>query len=129
MKLTTITADGVFDAPGYHQGYRISDAESLIFISGQVAVGPDGGPIHVGDFGAQARSAFDAVKRLIEAGGSSLDRIVKLTIFVTDARYRQQLNDARAEVFVGKVPPISVVQVTALMRPEWLVEIEAIAVA
>lgn len=127
MQIRKITAEGVPDAPGYAQGYLVTGVAGLIFTAGQVALTPAGEPCHLGDFNAQAELVLASVKRLIEAGGSSLDRIVKLTVFLTDSRHRPAFAPIRDAFFKGNVPPISIVEVGALMRPEWMIEIEAIA--
>jgi enamine deaminase RidA (YjgF/YER057c/UK114 family) len=128
MKIETVAAPGVFNAPAYAQAVKVSGIGSLVFLAGQVALDEKGEPTHLGDFKAQARAVLDAVKRLVEASGSSVDRIVKLTVFLTDARYRPDFGPIRDAFFGGKVPPLAVIEVGALMRPEWLIEVEAIAV-
>jgi enamine deaminase RidA (YjgF/YER057c/UK114 family) len=128
MEIQTVVAKGVFNAPAYSQAVKVTGAQALVFLAGQVALDEQGEPAHRGDFKAQAHSVLDAVKRLVEASGSSIDRIVKLTVFLTDARYRPEFGPIRDAFFGGKVPPLAVIEVGALMRPEWLIEIEAIAV-
>ena len=129
MKIEPVVAEGVFNAPAYAQAYKVSGIGSLVFLAGQVALDERGDPAHLGDFKAQARAVLDSVRRLVEASGSSIDRIVKLTVFLTDARYRPEFGPIRDAFFGGRVPPLAVIEVGALMRPEWLIEIEAIAVA
>ncbi len=129
MRISKITAKGVHDAPQYAQAYKLTGVSDLIFTSGQVALTEAGEPCHLGDFRAQAQLVLATVKRLIEAGGSSIDRIVKLTVFLTDARYRPEFAQIRDDFFNNKVPPISIIEVGALMRPEWMIEVEAIAAA
>ena len=128
MEIQAIVAKGVFNAPAYAQAYKVSGVSSLVFLAGQVALDDNGEPAHRGDFKAQAYAVLDAVKRLVEASGSSVDKIVKLTVFLTDARYRPEFGPIRDAFFGGKVPPLAIIEVGALMRPEWLIEIEAIAV-
>lgn len=128
MKIESVVAEGVFNAPAYAQAYKVTGVSSLVFLAGQVALDEKGEPAHLGDFKAQARSVLDCVKQLVEASGSSIEKIVKLTVFLTDARYRPEFGPIRDAFFGGKVPPLAVIEVGALMRPEWLIEIEAIAV-
>jgi 2-iminobutanoate/2-iminopropanoate deaminase len=128
MEIQAVVAKGVFNAPAYAQAYKVSGVSSLVFLAGQVALDENGEPAHRGDFKAQALAVLDAVKRLVEASGSSVDKIVKLTVFLTDARYRPEFGPIRDAFFGGKVPPLAIIEVGALMRPEWLIEIEAIAV-
>lgn len=128
VDIHSVTANGVFNAPGYAQAYRVTGISSLVFLAGQVALTEAGEPAHLGDFKAQARAVLDAVQRLVEGAGSSLDRIVKMTVFLTDARYRADFAEIRDAFFKRKLPPLAIIEVGALMRPEWLIEIEAIAV-
>ena len=128
MEIESVVAKGVFNTPAYAQAYKVTGINSLVFLAGQVALDDKGEPAHLGDFKAQARSVLDCVKQLVEASGSSIDRIVKRTVFLTDARYRPEFGPIRDAFFGGKVPPLAVIEVGALMRPEWLIEIEAIAV-
>jgi len=128
MEIQSVVAKGAFNAPAYAQAYKVTGVSSLVFVAGQVALDEKGEPTHLGDFKAQARAVLEAVKQLVEASGSSIDKIVKLTVFLTDARYRPDFGPIRDAFFGGKVPPLAVIEVGALMRPEWLIEIEAIAV-
>ncbi|MEO7862667.1 MAG: RidA family protein, partial [Nitrospirales bacterium] len=63
------------------QGYRVGD---LLFISGQAAIDQRGQIVGVGDFEAQAKQTFENLDRVLRAGGSSLQNVVKVTIFLTD---------------------------------------------
>ena len=128
MEIKPVVAEGVFDVPAYAQAYKVTGVSSLVFLAGQVALDAAGEPAHPGDFKAQARNVLECVKRLVEASGSSVDRIVKLTVFLTDSRYRADFAPLRNAFFNNKVPPHAIIEVGALMRPEWLIEIEAIAV-
>ena len=121
-------APGVFDPPTYSQGIKVTGAQAVLFLSGQVAYGPDGSVAHRGDFKAQARETFRAMRALVEAQGGTIENIVKLNTYVTDIRYRADLVPVREEFFGKKGPASTLVQVGALAHPDWLIEIEAIAV-
>jgi len=120
-------ASSVFDPAGYTQAVKVTGAQTLLFISGQVAYGPGGTPAHRGDFVAQARAVFRALQAQVEAGGGTLKSVVKLTTFLTDMRHRGELVPVREEFFGPKMPPSTLVAVTALAHPDWLIEVEAIA--
>jgi 2-iminobutanoate/2-iminopropanoate deaminase len=127
-KIEGFCAPGVYDPPTYTQGIRVTGAQTILFLSGQVAYDKDGGVLHRGDFKAQAREAYRALKALVESSGGTLDSIVKLNTYVTDIRYRADLMPVRQEFFPRRSPASTLVQVSALAHPDWLIEIEAIAV-
>lgn len=105
------------------QGIRFGD---LVFISGQAAGGEDG-RIVPGNFLTQGRQAFANLRRALEAGGSSLQDVIKVTIFVTDMANFQDVVQLRREFFSAPYPADTIAQITALYDPSALIEIEAIA--
>ena len=118
--------------PDPYAPYRISQAiraGDLIFVSGQAAIGQDGELVGVGDFDAQAEEAFRNLQRVLEAGGSGLDRIVKVTIFLTDMANFPKIVELRGRWFSEPYPADTIVQVVSLALPELEIEIEAIALA
>jgi enamine deaminase RidA (YjgF/YER057c/UK114 family) len=121
-------APGVFEPATYSQGIRITQAQTILVLSGQVAYTADGSPDCRGDFKGQARGAYQAIKALVESQGGTMANIVKITTYVTDMRYRVDLAPIR-EAFLGKKGPAStLVEVSALAHPDWMIEIEALAV-
>lgn len=126
--ISPVAAAGVHDSPRYAQAYKVEGIESLVFLSGQVSADEKGENVHQGDFRAQAQAVLTSVKALVEAAGSSLDRIVKMNVFLTDARHRPVFNEVRDAIFGARLPPLSVIEVGALMHPDWLIEIDAAAV-
>jgi enamine deaminase RidA (YjgF/YER057c/UK114 family) len=127
-KIEKYCAPGVFDPPTYSQAIKVTEARSILFIAGQVAYDKDGGPLHRGDFRGQAREAFKSIKALVEAQGGTLANVVKLNTYVLDVRHRPDIAVAREEYFGKKAPASTLIQVPALAQPDWLIEIEAIAV-
>jgi len=122
------SAPGVFDPPAYSQGVKVRGAQAVLFLAGQVAYDKDGGVSHRGDFKGQARECYKAIKALVEAQGGTLASIVKVNTYVTDIRYRADLGPVREEFFGKKGPASTLVQVAALAHPDYLIEVEAIAV-
>ena len=108
------------------QGFRVGD---LLLVSGQGAIDENGGLVGVGDFDAQAEQVFRNLRRVLEAGGSSLDRVVKVTIFLTDMANFPKIVELRGTWFTPPYPADTIVEVTSLALPELEIEIEAIAVA
>jgi 2-iminobutanoate/2-iminopropanoate deaminase len=122
------SAPGLFDPATYSQGVKVTGAQSILFLAGQVAYDKDGNVAHRGDFKAQARECFKALKALVEAQGGTLANIVKVNTYLTDIRYRADLVPVREEFFGKKGPASTLVAVAALAQPDWLIEVEAIAV-
>ncbi|WP_132999755.1 RidA family protein [Luteimonas arsenica] len=117
--------------PDPYAPYLLSQAirvDRLIFVSGQAGY-DDSGQIVPGDFLAQGRQAFANLRRALEAGGSGLDRVVKVTIFVTDMADFSDVVALRREFFSDPYPADTIAQVSALYDPAVRIEIEAIAVA
>ncbi len=121
-------AAAVFDPATYSQGVKVTGAQTILFLSGQVAYEKDGSPAFRGDFKAQARGAFDCIKALVESQGGTLANVVKITTYVTDMRYRADWALIREEYFGKKGCASTLVEISALAHPDWMVEIEAIAV-
>jgi reactive intermediate/imine deaminase len=108
------------------QGMRVGD---LLLISGQTAIDDGGELVGIGDFDAQADRAFRNLSRVLEAGGSSLEHVVKVTIFLTDmAASFPKIVELRRTWFTPPYPADTIVEVRSLYRPEVEIEIEAIAV-
>lgn len=108
------------------QGMRVGE---LLFVSGQVGIDEAGELVSLDDFDAQADQAFRNLSRVLEAGGSSLDRVVKVTIFLTDMTNFPKIVELRRRWFTPPYPADTIVEVRSLYRPEVKLEIEAIAVA
>jgi 2-iminobutanoate/2-iminopropanoate deaminase len=106
------------------QGFRVGD---LVIVSGQAAIDEHGQIVGVGDFDAQAEQTFRNLSRVLEAGGSSLSRVVKVTIFLTDMSNFGKIVELRGKWFTAPYPADTIVEVSALALPELEIEIEAIA--
>ena len=107
-------------------GFRVGD---LIFVSGQVALDPEGEIVGRDDFDAQAEQTFANLAGVLEAGGSGLQNVVKVTIFLTDMSNFEKIVELRGRYFTPPYPADTIVEVSSLALPELMIEIEAIAVA
>ncbi|KFG72767.1 RidA family protein [Streptomyces mutabilis] len=127
-ELTRIPApDGV--APAAQYTHVVLGTGRFVAVSGQLALDEDGKPVGQGDAEAQARQVFANLRRCLAAAGATFDDVVKLTFFVTDMAHMSAIRAARAEhIPDDRLPAASAVQVAALVRPEFLMEIEAFAV-
>jgi 2-iminobutanoate/2-iminopropanoate deaminase len=106
------------------QGFRVGD---LVFLSGQVPI-TEHGAIIDGDFAAQAEATFRNMRRVLEAAGSSLDKVIKVTIFLTDMKAdRSKIMALRQKWFTAPYPADTLVEVSALGDPSRRLEIDAIA--
>jgi 2-iminobutanoate/2-iminopropanoate deaminase len=102
-------------------------AGQLVFTAGQIGISPESGKIVDGGVEAQARQALENLKRILEAAGSSLENVVKTTVFLADMQDYAVVNQVYAEYFTADFPARSAVQVAALPAGAE-VEIEAIAI-
>ncbi len=100
-----------------------------VYISGQIALDKYGNIVGINDFELQARQAFQNVLHALDAVGMKFENVVKLGLFVTDISHVKTLRRVRDEFVNLQRPPAStLVQVAALVRPEFLFEVEVIAV-
>ena len=106
------------------QGFRIGD---LIYLSGQAAIDEQGRIVGAGDFDAQAERTFRNISSVLEAGGSSLDRVIKVTIYLTDMGNFPKIMALRQRWISEPYPADTIVEVRSLALPELMLEIEAIA--
>lgn len=119
-----ITSDKAPRAIGpYSVGIQTGD---LIFTSGQLGLDPVSGELVNGGIKAETRQALTNVKNILEAAGSSLDYVVKTTVFIKDMGDFAKMNAVYAEFFAEEPPARSTVAVARLPK-DALVEIEAIA--
>jgi enamine deaminase RidA (YjgF/YER057c/UK114 family) len=116
--------------PGYSQIVEVS-AGRLIFVAGQTALDRDGNVIGRGDFAAQADQVFANLTIALQASGCTPANLAKLTVFLTDmdnlGRYREARNRFFASVAPPAAPAVTLVEVSKLYGPDFLIEIEAIA--
>lgn len=119
----------IITEPDHYAPYLLSQGirfGSMVFISGQAAGGADGN-IVPGNFLTQGRQAFSNLSRALEAGGSSLRDVIKVTIFVTDMGNFDDVVQLRREFFSEPYPADTIAQIQALYDPKAMIEIEAIA--
>ncbi|MDQ7978154.1 RidA family protein [Paraburkholderia sp. SARCC-3016] len=104
-------------------------AGKMVFLRGQIGQDLDTREsVGIGDAAAQAEKAMSNVKMLLEEAGSKLDDICKITIYLTDIRYREAVYRVVGRWLKGVHAVSTGLTVTALARPEWVVEIDVIAV-
>jgi enamine deaminase RidA (YjgF/YER057c/UK114 family) len=101
----------------------------MVFVRGQVGQDLDtAASVAVGDAGAQADQAMSNIKRLLTEAGAGLEHVCKVTIYLTDPRFREAVYRSVGRWLKGVFPVSTGVVVAGLARPEWLVEVDVIAV-
>lgn len=101
---------------------------NMVFVSGTTGTGEDGEIVGPGDAGAQTRQALANIAKALDAADSSLDHVVRTRLYVTDISKWEEIGLAHGEVFGEIRPAMAMVEVSSLIDPAMLVEIEADAV-
>jgi 2-iminobutanoate/2-iminopropanoate deaminase len=119
-----VSTDGAPKAIGpYEQAWVV---DGTVYTSGQIALDPKTGEMVPGGIAEQTRRVLQNLRAVLEAAGSSLDRVIRTTVYMTDLSHFTIMNGVYAEVLGGNKPARSTVQVAALPRGA-LVEIDAVA--
>jgi enamine deaminase RidA (YjgF/YER057c/UK114 family) len=119
-----VSVPGAHSTRGYAHAWRAGD---LLFISGQVAMNPQGEVVGRGDMGAQAEQVFANLGRVLDAAGAAFRHVIKLTILCTDPAGIPAIREARNRALDGHTPASTLMVVAGLASPDYLVEVEAIA--
>ena len=122
--------DGLFKNPAYSH-VAIASGARTIYISGQVAMDSQGNLVGAGDLGAQTEQVMRNLGLALAGAGASFADVVKITTYVVDYKpeHRATIGKVRSQFFAGREPPAStLVGISALALPGWLIEIEAVAV-
>jgi enamine deaminase RidA (YjgF/YER057c/UK114 family) len=116
--------------PSAYTHVAVAAGTRLVFVAGQVAEDARGNVVGPGDMAAQARQAFANVGRALAAGGARPDQVAKITIFV--AQYQREhlpvIEAGRVALFGEHTPADTLIGVAALSRPDYLIEVDAIAI-
>lgn len=122
---TIIPSDRAWSKVGYCRALRTGD---LIEVAGTSSSGPGGTVLHAGDLYAQASYVCGVIVRAVEELGGSRSDIVRTRVFVTDISRWEEAGRAHYEAFKDHVPASAFYEVSALLHPDLLIEIEATAV-
>ena len=130
--ITRINPPELGSPPGYSQIVEVK-AERIIFIAGQTALDRDGNVVGSNDFATQAGQVFHNLSIALQASGCTAANLVKLTVFLTDMDNLESYREARNRFFATVTPPaapaVTLVEVSKLYGPDFMIEIEAIAAA
>jgi enamine deaminase RidA (YjgF/YER057c/UK114 family) len=123
---TAVNPPGYPVHPFYSQAIESKAANRMLFVAGQIGIGPDG--MFPADIAGQAKNAFANMLNVLAAADMAVTDVVKVTIYLTDAANIEGFGAATAAGLPQPPPAATMVIVKALASPEMLVEIEAIAV-
>lgn len=99
----------------------------VLHIAGTVSQDAEGRPVAAGDVAGQTRQTLTNIRTILESVGGRMEDIVSVVVYVTDMRGLKQIHEVRAEFFTPPYPASTLVQVQALVKPEYLIEISAVA--
>jgi reactive intermediate/imine deaminase len=106
------------------QGVKIGN---LLFISGQIALDPDGKVVGEGDMLAQTQRVYDNIAAILKRAGGTFENVIKVTAYLTDMSRYPQYNQVRSKIFAAYRPASTTVEVSGLAFKGLLVEVEAVA--
>jgi len=113
--------------PRYSQGI-LAEGGKLLFVAGQTASDKEGNVVGKGDIEAQTHQVFKNLSAVLKDVGGSLDNLVMTTTYITDRKYREGYNRVRQQYYKKNSPTSTLVIVTGLANPDYLIEINGIAV-
>ena len=118
-----VSSGGPWEATaGYSRAIAVGDS---CWVAGTTDAGPDGRSAHPGDVGGQARAVFGIIERALSEAGFGLTDVVRIRMFITDMTRKDELMAVQGELFRDIRPAATLVEVSALIDPSLLVEIEA----
>ena len=127
MPREIIQPEGIWDPrPRFAQVTKIGNQ---VYVAGQTPVDADGNLVGKGDIAAQGRQVFQNLEKCLKAAGATFDQVVKLNMYSTDLdAHRQVVSKMRQEYFSKEPVTSTTIQVSRLVNPDWLIEIDVIAV-
>ena len=129
MTKRQIRTDSVREPMGHFSQAIETDARGkLVFISGMTARRADGTIAAVGDIEGQTRQVCENIKAAVEAAGGTMDDIVRVDVYVRNIEHFDKIHKVRREYFRSPPPASTMVEVTKMVSPDYLIEINAIAV-
>jgi reactive intermediate/imine deaminase len=128
MKKQQIRSSKIAEPSGpFSQAIAVPAKGVLVFVSGMTARRPDGKIAGVGDVEEQTRQVCENLKAALEAAGGTLDDVCRVDVYLRNVGDRERVNKVRREFWRGTPPASTLVEVSKLASPEYLVEISAIA--
>jgi reactive intermediate/imine deaminase len=128
MTKQALNPEGLPSPVGPYSNVVTSGPGRLVFVAGQVALDANGEVVGAGDITAQTRQVMENIRLALEAAGATFADVVRVVNYITDVDLFGEMAAVRREYLVEPFPASTLVEVSALMFPELLIEIEAIAV-
>ena len=128
MAKEAINPDGLPAPVGPYSNVVTSPPGKLVFVAGQIAFDANGELVGAGDIAAQTRQVMENIRLALEAAGATFADVVRVVNYITDVSLFGEMATVRKEYLVEPYPASTLVEVSALLFPEVLIEIEAIAV-
>ncbi len=129
MPKTQIVSPKIHQPSGhFSQATMIETRSSLVFISGMTARRADGTIAGIGDIEMQTRQVCENIKAAVEQAGGTMDDICRVDVFVRNMEHFDQIHKVRREYFKPPAPASTMVEICKMTSPEYLIEINAIAV-
>ena len=124
-----VTSDRLRQPSGHFSQATVIEAKGrLVFVSGMTARRADGSIAGIGDITEQTRQVCENVKAAMEAAGGTLDDVVRVDVYIRNMEDFDRIHAVRREYFKPPLPASTMVEVTKMTAPEYLIEINAIAV-
>ena len=124
----SLNAPGVVEPFGAFASAAWQPKGRVLYVSGHVSQDAAGNTVGKGDLEAQTRQALENIRDVLAHAGGTMDDVAKVTVFCTDVSEIDVIHKVRYEFFKPPYPASTLVQVAQLIDPDWLIEIEAIAV-
>jgi enamine deaminase RidA (YjgF/YER057c/UK114 family) len=129
MPKREVTSDALRKPNGHFSQATVVEAKGrLVFVSGMTARRPDGTIAGVGDVAVQTRQVCENIKAAVETAGGTLDHVCRVDVYVRNMEHFEAIHAVRREYFKPPLPASTMVEVTKMTSPDYLIEINAIAV-
>src|SRR5688500_19673258 len=112
----------------FSQAIAVEARGRLVFISGMTARRPDGTIAGIGDITEQTRQVCENIKSAVEAAGGTMDDICRVDVYVRNMEHFKEIHAVRQQYFRPPLPASTMVEITKMTSPDYLIEINAIAV-
>jgi enamine deaminase RidA (YjgF/YER057c/UK114 family) len=129
MAKREISSDRIRKPTGVFSHATVIEAKGrLVFVSGMTARKPDGTIAGIGDITEQTRQVCENVKSAVEAAGGTMDDICRVDVYVRNMEHFKEIHAVRQQYFRPPLPASTMVEITKMTSPDYLIEINAIAV-